>query len=399
MLRGRYRTPQIMSAVQPGTNRSEEIRTALEQVAQYGVPGDPAAARVLDVGSDGYLRYFQEEVLEDLLAKGGATCRFIEGAYGSGKTHLLQLLRELALSRGMAVAWTDLSQALSLEDWRLITLHVLQKVEARIDGETVRTLPRILEAWGPTGRANLDALKQASLAHPGFQTAMFRVAEGTRLSPPALDLVHRYLLGEKVGAGQLRKLGVTGIKNPLSSRNAEQVLSTALDGLTHLGLPGTMLLFDENEQTLAVERNTVSRKIQIGANLMRRLIDGCANGTLTGTVAVFAVIPGFLERCARAYPALGQRLQVIRREDPPPAWRWPVLPIHAITTVERPEEFLTAAIGKMEQLVLECGGEVNGLQAAMRSAGTQVLERQAGDGYRRELMKLLAVLAMNQMEP
>jgi len=382
-----------------GLARTEEIRIALEQIAQYGVPGDPETARIMDVGTESYLRYFEAEVLGDLLAGGGATCRFFEGAYGSGKTHLLQLLRDLALRQGMAVAWTDLSQAISLEDWRLITLHILQRIEVQIDGELVRSLPRILQTLGRGGHADLAGLRQATLPHTGFHAAMLKAAASPDLGELARHYLHGYLNGARVGAGQFRQVGITGVKSPLSARNAEQVLNTALGGLRHLGLRGTMLLFDENEQTLGTERTAHSRRVQISANLMRRLIDGCANRTLTGMVAVYAVLPGFLERCARVYPALGQRLHVIRQETPPPGWRWPVIPIRAVTTVERPEDFLLAAAQKAEALVKEAGHNTAGLQARMHLAGTQVLERQAGDGYRRELMKLLAVMALECLEP
>ena len=52
-----------------------------------------------------------EALLRDLenVADGGAACRFIIGRYGSGKSFLLQLLRNNALERGFVVADADLS--------------------------------------------------------------------------------------------------------------------------------------------------------------------------------------------------------------------------------------------------------------------------------------------------
>src|SRR4051812_40870847 len=88
----------------------------LEDLAQYGVP--PAgAAPLIDIGTGDYLEFFGSEILDQLVASGGSTCRFFEGPYGSGKTHLLQLMEDQALKRQMAVVRLDLSQALSLEDW------------------------------------------------------------------------------------------------------------------------------------------------------------------------------------------------------------------------------------------------------------------------------------------
>ncbi len=249
------------------------IRGALEQVAQHGVLGD-ADPRIVDAGTSDFLAYFEREILDDLIERGGATCRFFEGSYGAGKTHLLRLLSELALDRGMAMVQTDLSQDLGLDDWYPITKYILQNLEVRLDGEQVRGLPRILDGLREAGRADLAAFKDAQLPHAGFRNAMLRA-----VTEPAVSvLLVRYLLGEKVGTGQLQLVGIAGVKDPLSRRNAELVLATVAGGLFRLGLPGTMLLFDENERTLVSGRANPSNKLRIAANLMRRLIDGCTEG-------------------------------------------------------------------------------------------------------------------------
>ena len=50
------------------------------------------------------------EIVED----GGATFRFVTGTYGSGKTFLLQTIKEYALAKGFVVADADLSPNRSL---------------------------------------------------------------------------------------------------------------------------------------------------------------------------------------------------------------------------------------------------------------------------------------------
>src|SRR5262245_35021433 len=53
-----------------------------------------------------------ETVLNDLdhvVAEGGASFRFVVGRYGSGKSFLLQLIRNYALQRNFVVADADLS--------------------------------------------------------------------------------------------------------------------------------------------------------------------------------------------------------------------------------------------------------------------------------------------------
>ena len=383
---------------------SELIRNSLEQVAQHGILGD-ADATILDVGTGAFLTYFEREILDDLVAQGGATCRFFEGSYGAGKTHLLHLLGELALSRGMATVQTELSQDLGLEDWHQITQYVLQNLEVRIEGSRVRGLPRILDALRQSGKADVTALKGAPLPHVGFRNAIVRAMTDPEVAP----LLDRYLLGDKVSASQLRyvrvvrtghlqQVRIEGVKDPLSRRNAELALNTVLGALFHLGIPGTMLLFDENERTLVSGRTTLSIKLRIAANLMRRLVDGCTTGGLTGTVVVFAVLPGFLDNCTRQYPALGQRLEMMRGQEQAPAWRWPVLPIDAVSTTRHQECFLKQAVIRLTQLVVHCGGDVDGLEDRLHHEGNEVLREHAGSDFRRPLMKRLATVAFMRLD-
>jgi len=368
------------------------VRAALEQVAQYGVLGH-TAAELLDVGTAPFLAHIEREVFGDLVAQGGATCRFFEGSYGSGKTHLLRLLGDRAAARGLAVVQTELSRDLGLEDWSLITQHILERVEVTSGGVIVRSLPDILSTWGQGGLSGVAALRRAHLPHAGFRAAMLRAVGEPELAAP----LRAYLRGERIGAAQLKRAGIDGVKEPLSRRNAEQVLNTALSGLYHLGLRGTILLFDENERTLVPGRAAFSKRLQTAANVMRRFIDGCTTGGIVGTVAVFAVLPGFLEQGTRLYPALGQRLEMWRDADTPPAWRWPVLPIEAVGTTPAPEAFLAGIAARLVDLAAAAGAATDGLADALHAAGQAVLAEHAGEGYRRPLMRRLAALTLERI--
>src|SRR5438045_167083 len=103
---------------------ADDVVSALELVAQYGIP-DALAARLLDVGTNAFIDYIADEVFDGFILRGAATCRFFEAPYGHGKTHLMMLLEGLAHKHRMAVATTDLSNELGLANWKGITQHVL----------------------------------------------------------------------------------------------------------------------------------------------------------------------------------------------------------------------------------------------------------------------------------
>lgn len=119
---------------------------------------------------------------------------------------------------------------------------------------------------------------------------------------------------------------------------------------------------------------------------------------LVGSAVVFAVLPGFLENCSRQYPALGQWLEMARSFEQAPAWRWPVLPIEAVTTLCEREVFLAQAVERLGQLVAHCMGDVNGLEDRLRIEGDKILFDHVGSGYRRLLMKRLATVALDRLE-
>uniref|UniRef100_UPI00356AFC25 BREX system ATP-binding domain-containing protein n=1 Tax=Gemmatimonas sp. TaxID=1962908 RepID=UPI00356AFC25 len=241
-----------------------------------------------------------------------------------------------------------------------------------------------------------EKLGASSLPHQGFARAIGLLSEPDSVSGEGRDLVVRFLLGERVSVARLKAHGITGVKHSLSGRNAELVVKTLFAALFRLGIPGTLLLFDENEQTFVFRGAVPPRRVLQGANLLRRLIDASASGSLVATVAVFAVLPGFVQNCALAYAALGQRLQ-LARDGRAIGWRSPVIPLDAISTEPDPDAFLTGIVNRVSSLLQHCGVELNGQQPQFYAAGQEVLQQNAGSGYRRALVKRIATLTLQQL--
>jgi hypothetical protein len=377
------------------TPEATAILSALEYLAEHGV-GTTGSASLWDVGTTEFVDHFDLEILGGIVAGGGATCRVYDGLYGVGKSHTLDLLHRRALCRGMLVARIDLSQALSLENWKSIVQHILRSLEGSLDGETVRSLPKIVDLYGNARRLHSSRLEGVHLPHNGFARAMALIAGRSQsLTPDARQLLRAYLLGEAVGATALRSAGLRGVKGTLSAKNAEHVLISVLSSIHLMGLPGTLLLFDENEKSFEMSVTQISppRRIRIAANLLRRLIDACSSGRVVGTAAIFAVLPTFLENCRLAYPALGQRLG---RPDQPASslgWRWPVLPILALSTIVEPKQFLEELIRQFEALISSCGCASSTVQGRMRSEGLQIINDPRSREQRRRLVKHLAAVA------
>lgn len=371
----------------------DSIIEALENVAQIGVPS-VGAASVLDVGTQDFIRFFEQEILDNFIAQGGSTCRFFEGAYGSGKTHLLQLLHDLAIKRKMLVVEVELSHSMNFGNWHSITQFILEKIQCRFDGKIIQSLPKILDALAAQHWAIQKPLKSFHLPHTGFVNGIETYLKMNRnLCPAAKDKLSQFLLGQRVSAVELRKLGVTGVKNPLSRRNAEVVLNTVLSALYHIGFPGTLLLFDEADQTFRNILAAHNQRAQYAANIMRRLIDACTLSGIKGVLVSFAVLPNFIPHLANVYPAIGERLMVSSAGRLEPGWRTPVLRLDAINTLPEHDEFVKAAIVKFLHLSRAIGITAN-LKSQLQQAGEDILNRHAGLDFRRPLIRRFASILL-----
>jgi len=373
----------------------EEIIKTFYNVRENGIPG-PGQAQIIDVGSDDYLQYFIEEVVENYIYHGGSTCKFVIGDYGTGKTHLIDLLHSLALENNMAVARTKLSRSLELEDWKLITKYILQNIEVKLDGQSVRSLPEVLRLMGSQGVFDFDQLDNMAFSHNGFKKAMLYMAKGN-LDYKAENILEKYLLGNRLALSGLRNYGVTGVKEPLSKRNAESVFKTITTFLWKAGLKGTLLLFDENEKTLVWSQGrNPPRRVLEAANLMRRLIDAISNRGMEGVLVVYTVLPGFVERASEGYRALGQRLRVPDDGYAQP-WRWPVIYNTSVNIYYDRTSFLQGISTRINDLTHQCGVEED-IRSELLETGKRVLAQKAGEEYKRNLLKSLTRVGLAHIE-
>ena len=289
----------------------------------------------------------------------------------------------------MAVTRIELSADLMLYSWDAVVRYVLENISIDVNGERVRGITRVLQAIGLSGKADLNRLRSTTLPHTGFRNAMvYAVSNGS----VGMHLA-RFLQGQRVGIKMLESESVYRVKEPLTRSNAEFVLQTITGGLFALGVPGTMLLFDETERTFQSATYTQRARAYSTANLMRRMIDSATTDRLIGTIAVFAVLPDFIVDAGSTYAALGQRLDR-SYEFAPPVWRQPVLQISEVSSTPDPVDFLTLLVDRFVDLIDRAGGSSADIRERLTAYGGEVLQQQAGSGYRRDLLKRLAMTSL-----
>lgn len=113
----------------------------------------------------------------EIIAEGGAAFRFIVGRYGSGKSFLLQTIRNYATERGFVVVDADLSRNVGLwvqEDKASPPIKKLMKnmsTKTKPDGGA---LPLILERWISGIKSLLVSEENLSPEDPAFELQVKR---------------------------------------------------------------------------------------------------------------------------------------------------------------------------------------------------------------------------------
>jgi hypothetical protein len=110
----------------------------------------------------------------DIIADGGASFRFIVGRYGSGKSFLLQTIRNYVMDRGFAVADADLSPERRLYGNKGQGLATYRELVQNMSTKTRPeggALPLILDRWIQNVKAQ-TAAGGLSPEDPGFQKAV-----------------------------------------------------------------------------------------------------------------------------------------------------------------------------------------------------------------------------------
>ena len=127
----------------------------------------------------------------DIIADGGASFRFIVGKYGSGKSFLLQTIRNYAVEKGFVVVDADLSperRFVGTKGQGLATYKELMKnmsTKTKPDGGA---LPLILERWISSVKTGVATEDDVSTDDPAFEKLVEARLSIKQLTAPASEI-------------------------------------------------------------------------------------------------------------------------------------------------------------------------------------------------------------------
>jgi P-loop Domain of unknown function (DUF2791) len=233
-----------------------DARRAIEAL-RAGVP-NRAAIRLLGTAED----EIRERFIENLqrcrrqLADGGQpTGQVIAGGFGTGKSHLLGYLQELALNEDFVVSWVVISKETPLFDPGKLYISAMRN--ATIPRRNDDAMTAVLGRLRPKGDAFEDLTQWTESAQAGLSplfAALLHLFRHPSTSPERMQQIARFLAGGKIAFASvkqwLREVGAARLYVLKPVRQADLVrqrLRFVPRLIAAAGYSGWVLLLDEVE--------------------------------------------------------------------------------------------------------------------------------------------------------
>ncbi|MBN8457525.1 MAG: DUF2791 family P-loop domain-containing protein [Verrucomicrobia bacterium] len=318
----------------------------------------------ISVGLERFCGMWANEILP-FIAAGGSELRFLEGANGRGKTHMLRVLSKLAEDRGFLTCYTSGdAETQAFESLEATYQAIAKSLCWRCDGESVIGLPRIIERLDRDQLGELRASSHVVAPVRNLCRAYHWLLNDESVSMQTKVDLKELLVGNKAHRVLFRDLfrRTPNLPRPitkLGKRNAGQWLRSLLSIPLQLGFKGVVVFFDETGADLLDRRKSRKKRQEHMANL-RNLIDYLAVGSLPGCAIVYGVTHNLLELAAEDYPALAQRIERtdqsemwnVREPNPRAVWT----PLDELTHPTPPAKVFFESLGqKIGTLAQEAG--------------------------------------------
>ncbi|MCR4783246.1 MAG: ATP-binding protein [bacterium] len=285
----------------------------IDRMGSLGLPPERGIEYVT-VGLADVLQILDERYLKVMRHGGrGSAFKLIKGSFGSGKTHFLTCLRNLAWKRGFLTATVELSlKGCTFGDagaiYKALAHELIDPPAGGDDNEGVQGLGNILRFWAygveePSLRKSwLNKFKASNISNNSYKSVFIHFIRSLwQEDDDTAEACEMWLLGNPI---KKLKLGLITISECICERNASSMLYSLVQILLLCGYPGVVAMFDEVDRVASGSR----REKKCVVDNMRQFVDMCGSQRYPGVFWAFAVPPEFISDVVAEYPALQQRL-------------------------------------------------------------------------------------------
>ncbi len=303
----------------------QEAQHIIRKLGESGIP-PTRGLEAYTVGMDSILGTLESEYLKGYLRDGGSSFKLVVGEYGSGKSHFLYRLRDIAWENGYVVSRTELSPKECPYDNQLKVYQAVinnliyhdpdpniadtQGIEAFLENHFFHTMrmlgiEQMMTSIGLDVRVKmwLETILRFKVESPSYRHAVyFYLQSAAEENEAKKRLIGAWLRGETVALRDLREFSIS---ERIDRSVAFKMLRSLAQLIHELGYAGLALLFDEGDRMVSIGS---SRTEKVACDNLREVIDRCAGESLPATLFAYAVPPYFVTNIAPQYEALSQRI-------------------------------------------------------------------------------------------
>jgi len=254
------------------TLTQQQAQHIVRKLGESGIP-PTRGLEAYTVGIDSLLGTLESEYLRGYLRDGGSSFKLVVGKYGSGKSHFLYRLRDVAWDNGYVVSRTELSPRECPYDNQLKVYQAVinnlifhdqdqnvedtQGIEAFLENHffnTLRTLgvEKPMTTLGLDLRAKLwlDSILRYKVESPSYRHAVYFYLQAVaEENEPKKRLISAWLRGEAIALKDVREFSIT---EKIDRSVAFKMLRSLSQLIHELGYAGLVLLFDEGDRMISI---------------------------------------------------------------------------------------------------------------------------------------------------
>ncbi len=310
---------------------SEEIdqvvaRRIIDSVGSSGVPPE-YGFQYFSVGLTELTNVIDKEYFQEYIKTGGSAFKLVIGTFGTGKTHLLYTLRELAWQSNFATSYVVLKpEETPFHRLDLVYRDIVNNLQPPLTpteamSGTEKGIENFITRWfntkyesnktilGTNDEKEIRDLLDNYVTNnvKGYESSSFTNA--VRRSFKSLidndsETFETILLWLK-GESYSREHAKYGILQKLDPTTAFPRLRSLGQWIRSIGYSGLVILFDEAEIVASFR----SKQMELLLNNLRQIIDTCQSTSVQGFMIFYAVpSEDFMQQRGEVYNALRQRL-------------------------------------------------------------------------------------------
>jgi hypothetical protein len=296
-----------------------EIIDIIEHMAQNGHAPDEGCSR-FGIGNDETILRMQDIYLKKRFSRGRSAEKFIVGPFGSGKTHFLNHLIEVARNQNCVTAKVNLNKNVDVTSNYLIFKELTQEIRAPNSKRGMKHLllacaDQVKDDAFAKHKSEKTANELLSFWISGLEDADFELDVFGRVVKQAfdahmkrnsekLDFASRWLSGEFNNKEINKVLNVSRINKNEQNLIAKRVGLSLYQLIKKAGFTGTFIGFDEAEQGFSISSKKKSQLLSLLQSDINS-INELKNGSV---LVLYALTPDIVEEMME-FPALQQRVQ------------------------------------------------------------------------------------------